>query len=93
MRADEQTEIATPNLRQSISGLFGLPWKRGWVATLRSHAPGRALRSFVDSATPLVSFAQGIHFSLCLEARPVWVCFGFLLIAVFFFCTVGEETE
>lgn len=31
---------------------------------------------------------------MCLKARPVRVCFVFfLLIAVFFFCTVGEENE
>lgn len=93
MRADEQTKIATPDLRRSISGPFGLPWKRGRVATLRRHALICALQSVVSWATPLVLFAGGIHFLLCLEARPAWVCFGFLLIALFFFCTVGEENE
>lgn len=87
MRADEETEIATPNL-SSVSGPFGLPWKCGWVAPFHSQA----LQSFVvDSATPLVSL--GIHFSSCLQARPVWVCFGFLLIAVFSSCTAGKQDE
>lgn len=43
MIADEQTEIATTNLRQSISGPFGLPWKHGGIATGPSHAPGALL--------------------------------------------------
>lgn len=87
MRAHEETEIATPNL-SSVSGPFRLPWKRGWVAPFHSQA----LRSFVvDSATSLVSF--GIQFSLCPQAWPVWVCFGFLLIAVFSSCTAGKQDE
>lgn len=82
MRAEEETEIATPNL-SSVSEPFGLPCKCGWVASFRSFV--------VDSATPLVSF--GIQFSLCPQARPMWVRFGFLLIAVFSSCTAGKQED